>query len=861
MSTVEKFKFWANKILPLVYDDSLSYYEFLCKVHEKLNETIDAVNDNTAAIAEFDQRITQFMHDEQLARQNWESAEALKWAAFKAMFINEYDPDDSYVRGDICSHGMKMYVANAATTGTFDPAKWDEIVLSDYLAEYVADAKSDMQDQYDDFLEDYQRQFGVKQTVGSSTTDVVSQLGISQILNMLNNDKNLINWTEVVNETRISRTSGQEVTDSDYVSTPFIAVGTYTALHNANGYCVAWYDSTYTFISASTVSQAVNTVPENAAYFRASIANAYVGSAVICDEAEWKKGLTTRLPLYSDKTFRATTNLATAGYTLVSDITIDGVYNYMASESPADLPDIMSGKAGTIISIGIGETARLNLAISYTSNDQLMYVRSSGDTTWRRLNKGMIRTTAVQLTDFNQLTTAGQTYYFTAGDISGVANKPFSDNGIIMVEAQNDRVAQIAISKAMGAGKKTIAIRGKTGGDAWDTWYTIENTENVFHSTTNLTTAGYTLVSDIDTDGIYSFPASASPADLPAILSNKPGTIISIGIGESTRLNIVVSYTTTEQLAYVKSSADSTWRLLNQGMLRLSVLNATDFNEVVTPGQTYFFSGSDTANMANKPFGGNGILIVEAQNNFVTQIAISNAIADGTKKVAIRGKSTAAGWGTWFTFENGDNPYRGKTINWLGDSIVAGDEFDEIVAAHFGMNLNDYGSPGARIAYKPNTSQTCLSVSYLDMTDNCDIIAVSGGTNDFENAWTPFGTVHDTTNDTFYGALNVLCLGLINKYPDKPIFFTTPIKRASREGQDVDWLNDIGKTMLDYCNAIKEVCSRYSIPVLDLYAESQMNPAIPAQRALLFNSDGIHPNANGAAVMARRTIGWMKQLM
>ena len=175
MSTVEKFKFWANKILPLVYDDSLSYYEFLCKVHEKLNETIDAVNDNTAAIAEFDQRITQFMQDERLARQNWESAEALKWAAFQAMFINAYDPEEEYVIGDICSQGMKMYVANAATTGTFDPTKWDEIVLADYLAEYVADAKSEMQGQYDDFLEDYQRQFGIANAFGTSTTDAISQ--------------------------------------------------------------------------------------------------------------------------------------------------------------------------------------------------------------------------------------------------------------------------------------------------------------------------------------------------------------------------------------------------------------------------------------------------------------------------------------------------------------------------------------------------------------------------------------------------------------------------------------------------------------------------------------------------------------
>lgn len=35
-----QLKFWCQKVLPLVYDDSLSYFEVLCKVQEKLNEII-----------------------------------------------------------------------------------------------------------------------------------------------------------------------------------------------------------------------------------------------------------------------------------------------------------------------------------------------------------------------------------------------------------------------------------------------------------------------------------------------------------------------------------------------------------------------------------------------------------------------------------------------------------------------------------------------------------------------------------------------------------------------------------------------------------------------------------------------------
>lgn len=38
------FRFWCQKVLPLVYDDSLSYYEVLCKVVEYLNNVIKDLN-------------------------------------------------------------------------------------------------------------------------------------------------------------------------------------------------------------------------------------------------------------------------------------------------------------------------------------------------------------------------------------------------------------------------------------------------------------------------------------------------------------------------------------------------------------------------------------------------------------------------------------------------------------------------------------------------------------------------------------------------------------------------------------------------------------------------------------------------
>ena len=44
VNPISPFKFWCQKVLPLVYDDSLSYYELLCKVVKYLNEVIGNLN-------------------------------------------------------------------------------------------------------------------------------------------------------------------------------------------------------------------------------------------------------------------------------------------------------------------------------------------------------------------------------------------------------------------------------------------------------------------------------------------------------------------------------------------------------------------------------------------------------------------------------------------------------------------------------------------------------------------------------------------------------------------------------------------------------------------------------------------------
>lgn len=60
MNNISSFKFWCQKVLPTAYDDSLSYYELLCRVVTKLNETIDATNNAGNAVMQLQRYVDNY---------------------------------------------------------------------------------------------------------------------------------------------------------------------------------------------------------------------------------------------------------------------------------------------------------------------------------------------------------------------------------------------------------------------------------------------------------------------------------------------------------------------------------------------------------------------------------------------------------------------------------------------------------------------------------------------------------------------------------------------------------------------------------------------------------------------------------
>lgn len=126
---ITNFRFWCHKIIPLVYDESLSYYEFLCKVMQKLNEVIDTLNQHSAEIERFETDILA-----QFEAFRIEIRERI--TTFENLFVTPYSTEKNYLEGDIVINNDKLLVATDSTSGDFDPTKWNEIVFADYFVEW-----------------------------------------------------------------------------------------------------------------------------------------------------------------------------------------------------------------------------------------------------------------------------------------------------------------------------------------------------------------------------------------------------------------------------------------------------------------------------------------------------------------------------------------------------------------------------------------------------------------------------------------------------------------------------------------------------------------------------------------------------
>lgn len=207
-------------------------------------------------------------------------------------------------------------------------------------------------------------------------------------------------------------------------------------------------------------------------------------------------------------------------------------------------------------------------------------------------------------------------------------------------------------------------------------------------------------------------------------------------------------------------------------------------------------------------------------------------------------------------------------INFLGDSITQGagassqdTVYHAVLKNMVGLSAaRNYGISGTRFALQKG-SATRPKDDYVDvnsfserfdkMDDDADVVVVFGGTNDYGHGDADLGCFCDRTPETFYGACHYLFSGLIKKYIGKPIVIMTPLHRTGETKiPDNKEAGNFG-ILKDYVEIIREVAEYYSLPVLDLFAESGIQPEIPEIKEM-YLPDGLHPNDNGNKVIAHK---------
>lgn len=219
--------------------------------------------------------------------------------------------------------------------------------------------------------------------------------------------------------------------------------------------------------------------------------------------------------------------------------------------------------------------------------------------------------------------------------------------------------------------------------------------------------------------------------------------------------------------------------------------------------------------------------------------------------------------------------WSGKTVLFLGDSITDAalrhrwknywaylPELLGICPAVYGCNGDEWSG-----VY----GQACRAKS--EMGDAPDAVFVFAGTNDFALD-VPMGEWYDVATAevnrwgknvnlprrminenpaTFRGRINRVLKYLKTEFPDSQVVLMTPTHREffTCGGDNIQpgesYPNACGLYLCDYVNAIREGARIWSVPVIDLYAESGLCPMVAGHGAFFAKADKdrLHPSSEG----------------
>ncbi len=158
-----------------------------------------------------------------------------------------------------------------------------------------------------------------------------------------------------------------------------------------------------------------------------------------------------------------------------------------------------------------------------------------------------------------------------------------------------------------------------------------------------------------------------------------------------------------------------------------------------------------------------------------------------------------------------------------------------------GFTINNVAVGGSGFKRKEETangSKAFYQQALLIDTD-ADLVTVFGGGNDCSQDYI-IGNVEDAITDTLCGAINTLITNIQTKAPKSHIIIFSPAPWTNYNPM----IDDGGKMGL-LTTAIKNVCAYRGVHFKDMFHDSGLRPYESAFKSVYFNSDGVHPKAEG----------------
>ena len=139
------------------------------------------------------------------------------------------------------------------------------------------------------------------------------------------------------------------------------------------------------------------------------------------------------------------------------------------------------------------------------------------------------------------------------------------------------------------------------------------------------------------------------------------------------------------------------------------------------------------------------------------------------------------------------------------------------------------------------------------LASDTEFVVIFAGTND----WSAGGSMSSVLANL------ATSFQYIYEHSKAKILYCTPLQRYNEtdQGRETDAngvpINSLGMTLREFCDNVIQVCKRFSVPVLDLNADANIN----RYNIFDYSSDGLHPQRDGDFVVSKMICRKIKDLL